>query len=250
MQRFTEFKVLLGSLIVLAPLAVARGADKDADARKAVERGIRFLGGAKKLKQYKGVTFSEKGTYYGMGDGLPYTGQYAIEYPGKFRMEISGVFTQIVNGETGWVKTGDGVKEMTPSQLKHQQLQFHVHTVTQLFPLRNRKKYSLAHGGTAKVGETATTIVKVKSKGQADVTLYFEPKTGKLVKYAWMGPVENMPEKIAKYETFYEEYKSAGGIKYPSKFRMTRDGKKFIESTIADYKPARDIDDKLFAKPE
>ncbi len=60
--------------------------------------------------------------------------------------------------------------------------------------------------------------------------LFFEVKSGRLVKTEYRGPMEGMPDKLVKYESIYAEYKSAGKIKYPSKVRMNRDGQKLLEA--------------------
>ena len=71
-----------------------------------------------------------------------------------------------------------------------------------------------------------------------------------MVKSEWKAPMDQMPRKLAKYESFYGAYKSAGAVKYPSKLRMLRNGEKFVEATLASYKPVASVDAKLFEKPE
>src|SRR2546428_8816628 len=68
----------------IATLCVAVGvvrlaaADDQADARAIVAKAIKAVGGEQKLEKFKAQTWREVGTYYGMGDGLPYTGNYAV----------------------------------------------------------------------------------------------------------------------------------------------------------------------------
>lgn len=243
------FTTIAAVAMALVPLANSQAADKKPNPRKIISKGIKFLGGAKKLKKYKGATFSDKGIYYGMGEGLPYTGKHAVEYPDKVRMEIVGIFTTVINGNKGWNKVGGKVSELPKAAVELKQKGLYFDNLTRLYPLRG-KKFKLAFDGRAKVAGKNAVIVKVESKGHRAARLFFDSETGALVKTEWKAPMERMPDKLAKFETFYSDYKTAGEIKYASKIRVLRDGKKFLEATLADYKPAESVDAKLFAKPE
>ena len=75
-------RTTLGALSAAAFLltlihVVAAGEDKDA--RAAIDKGIQAAGGETKLATFQASTWKEKGTYYGMGDGLPYTATYAVQ---------------------------------------------------------------------------------------------------------------------------------------------------------------------------
>src|SRR2546427_242862 len=93
----------IGSLLLTLSGPVFSGGD---DGRAIVTRAIQAAGGEAKLAKFQAFTWKEKGTYYGMGEGLPYTGVYAINRPSQFRMEIEGVFIVVVNGDKGWVQAG------------------------------------------------------------------------------------------------------------------------------------------------
>ena len=88
------------------------------------------------------------------------------------------------------------------------------------------------------------------SKGQNDVTLAINPKSGALVKVEYKAAMDGMPNKIVKFEAFYDEYKSTGKIRYASKFRTTQAGKKFLDSSLSEFKSVEKLDQSLFAKPK
>lgn len=245
---FKSSILLIGAFLVVEP-SVLQSADKKAAAVKIVKKGIAILGGAAHLEKYKAATFSETGVYYGMGEGLPYTGKYAVEYPDKFRMEIVGIFTQVLNGEKGWTEMGGEAKAMTKAQVAALREQHYVGKLTQLLPLLD-KKYTLELTGDGKVSGQGVAFIKVSAKGHRDVTLAINPKTGAVVKVEYKAAMEGMPDKIVTYEGFYDEYKTAGKIKYASKTRSTRAGKKFVESTITDFKPLESVDASLFTIPK
>src|SRR5205807_2708706 len=98
-RRITMRKVVsvlvVGTFLLASVHLVCAGED---DARAIVNKAIQAAGGEKKLAKHNAVTMKEKGTYYGMGEGLPYTGNYSFQWPNQFRMEIEGVFLIVVNG--------------------------------------------------------------------------------------------------------------------------------------------------------
>lgn len=249
MSRFLNVSAALVGVIAAAQPAMAQQDGKAAKARRLVRKGVQFLGGEKNLKKYDGALIKETGTYFGMGEGLPYTGEYAVQYPEKFRMVIAGVFTQVLNGDKGWLKSGGQVTEMTKPQVKALRDQHYVGWVTQLYPLLD-KQFKLELAGTGKVGDQAVSLIKVKSKGHHDVTLAINPKTGALLKVEYRAAMDAMPDKVVSYIGYNDEFKNAGKIKYVSKTRIMRAGKKFIEATITEYKPVEKLDAGLFAKPK
>jgi len=247
MLRFVARLTLVFCVTAIVNPMCATAADNEAMA--LIEKGIAFMGGAKNLKKYKAATWNAKGLFYGLGgDGLPYSGKHAMERPGKFRVEVVGIMTQIYDGKRGWVQSGGQTTAMTKEQLDASSQQHYFSMVTALFPLRD-KKFELSLDGKEKVNGDETLIVKVQCDGHHDARLFLEVNTGRLVKSEHLGPMEGMPDKIVKYEAIYQEYKSAGEIKFPSKVRMWRDGKKLIEATHSDYKPAVALDPNLLAKP-
>ena len=246
LRSFGKLALVFCVVTIVAP-PTSTAADKDA--MSLVNKGIAFMGGAKNLKKYKAATWKEKGVFYGMGEGLPYTAKNALQWPGKFRMEIVGIFTQIYDGKQGWVQAGGQTTAMTKDQLAAMSEQNYAGFVTSLIPLRE-KTYKLSLDGQEKVNGADAAIVKVESKGRHVVRLFLDSKTGRLVKSEHSGAMEGMPKNIVKFVSFYEEYKSAGKIKFCSKARMTRAGKKFVEATITDFKPAVSLDAKIFAKPK
>ncbi len=95
--------------------------DSDPEAQAIVNRGIKAAGGEANLMKQKSATWKETGTYYGMGNGLPYTATYAIQYPDKFAMDVQGVFKLGLDGAKGWTKSDQGVKDMSKEEFAGQQ---------------------------------------------------------------------------------------------------------------------------------
>src|SRR5207244_8859499 len=63
-------------------------AGDDKEMRALIAKGIKALGGEDKLAKYKAVTLKGSGTFYGQGEGLPYTGEWSIQYPAQQHVRI------------------------------------------------------------------------------------------------------------------------------------------------------------------
>ncbi len=72
---------------VLAVAGPAR-ADDQTDARKIIEKAIAAHGGNEALAKHPASTTKMKGKWYGMGDGLDYTGSFGIQAPDRFHVKI------------------------------------------------------------------------------------------------------------------------------------------------------------------
>ncbi|OAI40120.1 hypothetical protein AYO40_05140 [Planctomycetaceae bacterium SCGC AG-212-D15] len=238
---------LLAILVLVNSISAA---DEKADGRAIIDKAIKAVGGEEKMGQFKIESFREKGTYYGMGDGLPYTGAYVVQWPDHFRMEIEGVFVMVVAGEKGWMTSEKGVVDMTEEQLKREKRNLYGGYVATLLPLKD-KAYTLTVLPEAKVADKPVVGVRVTQKDKPDVSLYFDKDTGLLAKVEQMVlPSEDPKAKEVKQETFLSEYKEIEGCKMATKVVAKRDGKVYVEAEMSDIKSLKKADEKAFAKPE
>jgi hypothetical protein len=245
--RMPFASALLGPAVVLAIAAVAR-ADDQAQARKIIDKAIEAMGGEEILAKHEAVTFKDKGTYHGMGEGIPYAGSYALQGSDQFKMEIEGVFAIVVNGDEGWVKAADQTTAMTEEQLADQKEELYAGWVTSLLPLKD-KAFQLSPLDEVAVDDRAAVGVKVSREGHRDVKLYFDKESGVLVKSEGTVKSQELGGKEVLQETFYKAYQDVEGAKVVSKMLVHRDGKLFLESEMFDYKAAGKLDDAVFAKP-
>lgn len=239
--------ILLAISIIIPSSGAARAADK-ADPKAIVKAALAAHGGTEKLNKAKAMTWSEKGTYYGMGDGLPYTGKYAAQYPDRYRMEIEGFFTMVVDGKKGFTIMGGAATDMTSDQLEEQRESMHASSLATLVPL-SEKEYTLTSLGESKVGEQTVEGIKAASKGHRDVELYFDKTTHMLAKIAFKAKPAELQGKEVTQETVMSEYKDVDGVKMQTKIQVNLDGKKYVEAEMTDLKTSDKLDDKLFAKP-
>lgn len=245
MRTIGRMTLVSGLALVLSSGARA---DDAANARAMIAKAIKATGGAEKLAKWQSATWKEKGIYYGMGQGVDYTGDYAVAWPSKFRMEIKDVFTMIVNGDKGWTKMGGDVTDMTKEQVKEHNENHYCGWVTTLVPLKD-KAFTFSLLGEIKIGNHNATGVKVSQKGHRDVNLFFDKENGLLIKAEYPVKPDDQPDKEVTQAVKYHQYKDIEGTKVPTKVVVNRDGKKFVEAEMEDMKPADKLDDSLFAKP-
>lgn len=246
----------MSRLIPLAAVAISLTlhsslkADDAEDAQRFINRGIKVVGGAKALNRQKISVVKDKGMYYGMGQGLPYEGNYETSMPGKFRVEIVNAFTIVIDGDKGWVSAGGNTIEMPPEQLAEQKKEQHTSFVTTLIPLaKPSKKYKLSLFGEAEVDGEQCDGVSVASDKQRTVTLLFSRKTGFLRKSEYIVFSDELKKEVVE-EVIYSEYRDVDGLKVAHKVALNRDGKKFVESETQEIRFEKEADPNWFAKPE
>jgi outer membrane lipoprotein-sorting protein len=238
--------MLVSGLVALAFVVPVRAEDSG-DAKGVIEMAIKAAGGEEKLAKIKAMTWKEKGTFYGMGDGLPYMGTYAVQWPDKYKMEIENVFAIVVNGDKGWVKQGDAT-DMSKEQLDEAKEERYAGYVSTLIPLKD-SAYNLALIGEAKVADHPAVGVKVTHAGHREVKLYFDKESGMLVKMEHNVKDEMQGGKEIDQASIFSDFKDVDGVKLPHKVLIMREGKKFVEAEDFDIKPAEKLDAGVFAKP-
>ena len=241
--------------IILSAAALALGwsgsvrAEEKDEAQSLVAKAITAAGGEAKLLKMKAATFKEKGTYYGMGEGLPYTAKYAMQWPGQFRMEIENVFTMVLDGDKGWIKAGGETMEMDKKVLAVHQNNHRAGWIASLLPLSKKGAFTLTVIEGVKVEDKPTIGLKVTGKDYPEVKLYFDKTTNLLVKSEFATQDEEKEFKDVTMEVFYGNYKDIDGGKVPTKMLLLRGGKKYVEAEVLEFKAEGKLDNKVFAKP-
>jgi hypothetical protein len=240
----------LSCLVVAAFVFVWTGLAQpgEEEGRALVAKAIKAMGGEEKLKKYNAVTWKEKGTYYGMGEGLPYTGIYSIQHPGQYRMEIEGVFTIVVNRDKGWIKAMGETKDLSKEQMASQISDQRAAWVTTLLPLAD-KAFTVTALGESKVEDRPALGVKVTRKDYPETKLFFDKKTHLLVKHEFRTKLPDAGFKEVTAETFYSAYREVDGVQSAAKWSLKHDGKLFVEAEITEMKAAGKLDEKVFERP-
>src|SRR5262249_10151362 len=143
-------------------------------------------------------------------------------------------FTQVVNGDKVWRKMLDGDAEEIKDKDKIAEVKEdrYVEQVRSLLPLIKDKEFKFEPLGEVKVEDKPAVGVLVKHKGHKDVNLYFDKKSGLLVKVEQTVKDEATDKDIMQ-ETILSDYKEIGGVKHSMKMVVNREGKKYLDGTMS-----------------
>jgi hypothetical protein len=240
--------------VVAVAVAVPVRADDQADARKVIDKAITAHGGAAALSKNPATTVKMKGKFYGMGEGIDYTGTFSTA-PDRSRFEISmtvmgQAFTivQAVKADTGWMAFNGMAQDLSKEQVAETLEGRHVQEAVRLVPLTG-KDYKLSVLGESKVDNRPAVGIHVEFKGKRDVNLFFDKETGMLVKTETRAKDAFNPGDEFTAETYYRDYKKVGDVMVAHKAEIRRDNKLFVEGETTEVTPSDKLDDALFAKP-
>ncbi len=245
--------------LAAATVAVAGAAAQDAkpaEAKAVVEKAIKAHGGAAALDKYPASTSKFKGQMALFGLDIDFTGDLTAQLPDKVKMtidaDINGMkmaFVQVVNGDkvknmVGGQATPVGDKEKAELKMMLKMLE-----VSNLTPLLT-DKYTIKAEKDDKVADADAAVVLVTGKDFKDTRLFFDKKTGLLVKTVRQGLAPEGPTggtKEVTEETVMSEFKVFDGVKQPTKSVVNHDGKKFMTMTVTEMKMMAKADPKAFA---
>jgi outer membrane lipoprotein-sorting protein len=255
---------LLTIMLIAAPAK-----DEQSEAEAILDNAIKAVGGQDKLTKLTSYTLKLKRTPPSRPGvvGVETTIEISYDLPDRKRSEstrdVGGTKTttlQIVNGDKAWVSSRGTVSELSAERAKRLIWEPFAEFPLRQLPLYKGKGYKLSMLGESKVEEKKAVGIKVSAEGKNNQKLYFDKETGLLLKSEYelnrtaptgagvpAGAVDNSPIVV---EVFYEDYKEAGGIRYPTKTRRIQGGRNVSEDEVIEFRPVEKFDEKTFAKPE
>jgi hypothetical protein len=222
-----------------------------------VDRAIKAHGGQENLNKFKAAVMKGKGTFYGLGKGVPYTGEWSVQGAQQMRFALESTLNgktfkmiEVVNARTGWIKILDQeAKEMKKDQHQEELEEQFAGWIATLAPL-NLKGFKLSTLGEVKVEGKPAVGVKVEHKGHRYVNLFFDKDSGLLVKSEFqVKDVEKDADKEMTQEVLFKGYKTIQGLKQATQITINRDGKLFIEAEMSDIRMHEELDAATFARP-
>ncbi len=235
-------------------LLLGAQATPEQEARAVIQKAVQALGGEKPVAKLQTMRMKAQGSLEINGLQGTFTLEFTVHSPGRAKMDMeitSGDakinLTRVRNGARGWEIINGNPVALHPRQPAEVQAWGHLFEVRSLLPLLKDKSYTLSPLGEIKVDGRPAVGVKVTTKGQTDIDLYFDKATMLLVKSARWSVTPTGDE--VTLETFYSDYKESDGVKQPMKHRLLHNGKKFIEMEVTEIRLVDQIDAAEFAKP-
>jgi hypothetical protein len=229
--------------------------------RQILDQAIKAHGGEQNLVKYKAATLKDKGTYYGVAEkaGQPYTTETAVQGAAQLRFTIamtvegqSRKITMVINGAKGWRKiAGKDAVPLSKAEMSEEQAEMYAGWLTTLAPLKG-EGFKLRPAGEVQVGGKPALGIHVERQGRPTVSLFFDKKSHLLVKSEF--PVRDVqPDGKAAKEViqsvFFHDYKDVQGVQEPTKIRINRDGKRFIEAEVTEIRLHESLEPGTFAEP-
>ena len=251
MIRFTCAVVATALLACLtSPL---RADEKEAIA--VLDKAIKALGGEEKLGKAATATWTTKGTINVMDADNDIAMRMTAQGLDNFRQEFEGEFggnaikgVTVLAGDKGWQNFADMKMEMDKNTLASTKRNFYLAIVpVTILPLKG-KGFKVTTDGEEKVGDKPAMKIKATGPDGKDFTLFFDKESGRPVKLV-ADVMGFMGDEYTQTTTF-AEYKEMAGIQKATKVHSLRDGKKFIEQQVTDFKIVEKLDPKTFAEPE
>jgi hypothetical protein len=252
-----KMKRFLGAVLVtvfgLGLAGPIRADDKDAKA--ILDKAIKALGGEEKLSKASAITWKVKGKISFGENESGFTGQVTVQGVDHFRSLFEGEFNDnkfkavtVLSGDKGWRKFMDNsmIMDATALASEKQNLYLLITPLT-LVPLKG-KGFQIEVADDEKVGGKAAVVLKVTGPDGKDFTLAFDKETGLPVKQ--VAKVTGFMGDEFTQERIYSAYKDFNGIKRPTKIVSKRDGEKFVDEEITEFKVLDKVAPETFSEPK
>jgi hypothetical protein len=251
-------KQLLGSLlmaVLVSGLAGPIRAADDKDVQTVLDKAIKALGGEEKLSAARAFTWKGKGTINFGGGNSDFSSTTTIQGLDHLRSDFEGEFggnkvkgALVLDGDKGWRKFGDMVMELDKNGVANEKRLLYLQVVpVTVVPLKG-KGFKVEAAGTEMVGDKPAVVLKVTGPDGKDFKLYFDQTSDLPVKQT--SKVVGFMSQEFTQETTFADYKDFGGIKKATRIVARRDGEKFLEQTITDFKPVEKVAPQTFTKPK
>lgn len=245
---------VLATTIVLGLGDRARAAD-DKDAKAILDKAIKALGGEESLSKIKTASWKTQGKITINGEDNAFTSQATVQGLDHFRTEFEGEFggnkikaVTVLAKNKGWRLVGDQKMELDENAIANDKRNVYLQVLpTILLPLKG-DKFKIAAAGEKAVDGKPAVGVKATGPDGKDFTLFFDKDSGLPVQLV-AKVVGFMGEEYTQ-ETTYADYKEFSGIKKATKVASKRDGEKFIEIQVTEFKVLDKVDPKTFEEPK
>jgi hypothetical protein len=243
---------VFATILVCGLSGSVRAADTQ-DAKMIVDKAIKALGGEETLSKIKAASWKSKGTITFGGNTSENTGQATMQDLDHFRQESEGEFNgnkikivSIVAGDKATMKFNDMSRDLDGDALAGQKRTVYLTVIPiTLLPLKG-KDFKLETIDEDKVGDKPAVGLKVTAPDKKDFKLYFDKETGLPVKL--VAKVAGFQNQEFTQETIFSDYKEMAGIKKATKIVSKRDGEKFMEQEITEFKILDKVDPKTFTE--
>ncbi len=248
MKRLIVIVLVFTLVIGLRSTSMASDAK---DATAILDKAIKALGGEEKLAKAKAISWKAKGTISFGGNDNEVTTTVIAEGLDRYRQEGEGErdgnkfkFVTAVAGEKGWRDFGGNRMDLDKDGLSIAKRTAYLAVLPVTIVQLKSKDYKLDSIAEEKVGDKPVVGVKATGPDGKDFSIYFDKESGLPVKL--VAKVAGFMGGESIQETSYSDYKDVDGIKKAMKISSKRNGEKFVEQQITEFKVLDKVDPKTF----
>jgi hypothetical protein len=232
----------------------ARAADTQT-ATAILDNAIKALGGEEKLGKIQGLSWKAKGTITFMGSDNAMTTQTVLQGLDHARQEFEGEFggsmikgVTVLAGDKGWRDFGGNHDALDKDSLAGEKQRTYLTLVpVTVLPLKG-KEFKVETLAEESIGGKPAVGVKATGPDGKEFNLYFDKESSLPVRLT--AKVTGFMGDEYTQETTFSDYQDIAGIKKAMKLQVKRDGEKFIETQITEFKTLDQVDAKTFVEPQ
>jgi hypothetical protein len=245
--------LLLAIVAFGIPISSQAGDDKAAQA--VVEKAIKALGGAENLGKVKAATWKSKVKMNFGGNENDMTSQVTMQGLERFRQDLEGDFQGnpakiifVINKDKGWRQFGGKTDALENEGLASQKRGVYLQLVPLLMlPLKD-KSFKVLSSPEQQIDGKLASALKVIAPDGKDFQIFFDKDTGLPVKV--IAQVVGFGGQETMQEMTFGNYKDFGGIKKATKLTTSRDGQKFMDMDVLEFRVLDTVDPMLFTEPK
>lgn len=245
---------LVSAMFAMSLVCVLSGPVRAADAQDAtaiVNKAIKALGGEDQLSKIKAASWKSKGTITFQGNDSDVTNVAIVQGLDHMRQEFEGEFggnkvkgVTLLAGDKGMRMFGSNHSDLDKDAVAVQKRTIYLTLIPiTILPLKD-KKFKLETIADDTVDGKPAVGLKVTAPDSKDFKLYFDKETGLPVKL--VAKVMGFMGQEFTQETTFSDYKEMAGIKKATKVVSKRNGEKFIDQKITEFKVLDKVDPKTF----
>jgi hypothetical protein len=249
---------IIGPALAVALVFALSGPGRTADAADTnaiLNKAIKAMGGEEKLSKVKAATWKSKGTISFGGNDNDVSTEWTVQGLDHFRREFEGDFggnkvqgAFVLAGDKGWRKIGDNKTELDNNAVADEKRAAYLVVIPMtIVPLKS-KEFKLASIAEENVDGKPAVGIKATAPDGKDFSIYFDKDSGLPAKTV-AKVVGFMGDEFTQ-ETTFSDYKEMAGIKKATKIVAKRNGEKFQDHQISEFKILDKVDPKVFTEPQ
>ena len=246
----------LQSAILATSLVLGFGrvalADDD-EAKAVIDKAVKALGTP--IDAAKPVTWKAKGKLTLNDNENNFTTKETAQGTNHFRREFDAEIdgsplkgVTVLDGDKAWRKIGDDSNKLEDDALGNEKRNVYLQIVGQSPSFLKGEGFKIESAEAEKVDGKPATALKITGPDAKEFQLFFDKESGLPVKL--IATVADFQGDEYKQETSFSKYKEFDGVKRATKVETKRNGKKFFDMEITDFKVLDKADPKTFAEPK